>query len=54
MMRKPDSLLSLTRDNSEGPFKTMKYASNHPEHFASANQARTRMDGFTAYYNHEH
>ena len=39
---------------SEAQFKTMKYTSDYPERFASVNEARTWMEGFTAYYNHEH
>ena len=32
----------------------MKYTSDYPERFASVNEARGWMEGFTAYYNHEH
>ncbi len=39
---------------SEAQFKTMKYTSDYPERFDSVNEARTWMEGFTAYYNHEH
>ncbi|RAX46565.1 hypothetical protein DQ353_19990 [Arthrobacter sp. AQ5-05] len=39
---------------SEAQFKTMKYTSDYPERFASVNEARAWMEGFTAYYNHEH
>lgn len=39
---------------SEAQFKTMKYTSDYPERFTSVNEARAWMEGFTAYYNHEH
>jgi len=39
---------------SEAQFKSMKYTSDYPERLASVNEARTWMEGFTAYYNHEH
>jgi putative transposase len=32
----------------------MKYTSDYPERFASVNEARAWIEGFTAYYNHEH
>lgn len=39
---------------SEAQFKSMKYTSSYPERFASVNEARAWMEGFTVYYNHEH
>lgn len=39
---------------SEAQFRTMKYTPDYPERFASVNGARAWMEGFTAYYNHEH
>lgn len=39
---------------SEAQFKTMKYVPDYPESFASVNEARTWMEGFISYYNHEH
>ncbi|WP_434614628.1 integrase core domain-containing protein [Arthrobacter sp. A5] len=39
---------------SEAQFKTMKYVSDYPDRFASVNEARTWMEGFITYYNHEH
>ena len=46
----------VSNDNpfSEAQFKTMKYSYDYPERFASVNEARTWMEGFTTYYNHEH
>ena len=39
---------------SEAQFKTLKYASDYPERFESLAHAREWMEGFMAYYNHEH
>lgn len=39
---------------SEAQFKTMKYVPDYPERFASIGQARAWMEGFVAWYNHEH
>lgn len=39
---------------SEAQFKTMKYLPDYPDHFESIGHARTWMDGFISYYNHEH
>jgi transposase InsO family protein len=40
--------------HSEAQFKTIKYSGDHPDRFASLGRARTRCEGFFAYYNHEH
>jgi len=39
---------------SEAQFKTMKYVPDYPHRFASIGEARTWMEEFTAWYNHEH
>lgn len=39
---------------SEAQFKTMKYAYDYPDRFATIGEARTWMAGFAAWYNHEH
>ncbi|WDZ93953.1 IS3 family transposase [Nocardiopsis sp. HUAS JQ3] len=39
---------------SEAQFKTLKYTSDYPDRFASLAHARQWLDGFMAYYNHEH
>jgi putative transposase len=39
---------------SESQFKTMKYLPDYPDRFASIGEARSWMQAFTAWYNHEH
>lgn len=39
---------------SEAQFKTMKYAPDYPERFASIGEARGWLQAFTGWYNHEH
>ena len=39
---------------SESQFKTMKYVGDYPERFESIGAARTWMEAFIAWYNHEH
>ncbi|MFV2199098.1 IS3 family transposase [Nocardiopsis sp. LOL_012] len=39
---------------SEAQFKTLEYASDHPDRFDSLTHAREWLEGFMAYYNHEH
>ncbi|WP_262391756.1 DDE-type integrase/transposase/recombinase [Nocardiopsis sp. CNR-923] len=39
---------------SEAQVKTVKYVSDYPEEFVSLAHAREWLDGFMAYYNHEH
>lgn len=39
---------------SEAQFKTLKYAHDYPDRFVSLAQAREWLEGFMAYYNHEH
>lgn len=46
----------VSNDNpySESLFKTLKYGPEFPERFGSLSEARTFMDEFTHWYNHEH
>jgi putative transposase len=46
----------VSNDNpySEAWFKTLKYAPAFPDRFGSLADARAFMDGFVAWYNHEH
>jgi transposase InsO family protein len=46
----------VSNDNpfSEAWFKTLKYAPVFPERFGSLQHARTFIDEFTQYYNHDH
>jgi len=46
----------VSNDNpySESLFKTLKYGPEFPERFGSLCEARTFMDTFTNWYNHEH
>ena len=46
----------VSNDNpySEALFKTLKYGSEFPERFGSLTDARTFMDEFAHWYNHEH
>lgn len=39
---------------SEAQFKTMKYAPDYPDRFASIGEARAWLGAFTSWYNHEH
>jgi putative transposase len=46
----------VSNDNpySESLFKTLKYGPEFPERFGSISEARTFMDSFAQWYNHEH
>jgi transposase InsO family protein len=46
----------VSNDNpfSEAWFKTLKYAPVFPDRFGSIQHARTFLDGFVQFYNHEH
>ncbi|MFC4612913.1 transposase [Streptomyces maoxianensis] len=46
----------VSNDNpySESQFRTTKYAADYPERFDSPAHARECMEGFIAYYNHDH